>query len=335
MKRIKKLDDLLEILKNASTPVVAVAAAQDKDTIIALNPPVKDNIIKVNLVGDADKINTILKENNIDKKLFTITPEKDEKKATLKAVSLIKEKKADILMRGLGDTETYLKSILDKDYGLIPSGGFLSHVAIMDIPSYPKLLMISDAAIIPNPSFDEKIKILKYTIDIAQALGNTLPKIALVSATETVSFKVQSSVDAAVITAMAQRKQIKGAIIDGPLALDVSISPEKCKIKGLDSPINGEADILLFPNFETANTFYKSMTLLARGTAASILVGSKNPIVLTSRADSINTKFYSILLAAHLAVHNNKYIKSKDSRSKDQESRIKNQDKGAVWKQSR
>ena len=312
MKRIKKLDDLLEILKNAYTPAVAVAAAQDKDTIIALDRTVKENIVSANLVGDEDKINTIFKENNIDKNLFTITSEKDEKEATLKAVSLVKEKKADILMRGLGDTETYLKSILNRKNGLIPSGGFLSHVAIMDIPFYPKLLMISDAAIIPNPSFDEKIKILQYTIDIAQALGNPIPKIALVSATETISFKVQSSVDAAVITAMAQRRQIKGAVIDGPLALDVSISPEKCKIKELDSPINGEADVLLFPNFETANTFYKSMTLLARGTAASILVGSENPIVLTSRADSIDSKFYSILLAAHLAVHNNKYFKTKD-----------------------
>ncbi len=304
MKPIKKLSDLLETLKEAYTPTIAVAAAQDTDTIVAVHRAIEENVIKVKLVGDTDKIKTIITENNIEISNFDIIPEKDETEATLKAVGLVKEKKADILMRGLGKTEAYLKSILDRNTGLIPSGGFLSHVAIMDIPAYPKLLMISDAAIIPNPNFDEKIKILKYTIDIARALGNKLPKIALVSATETISFKVQSSVDAAVITAMAQRKQIQGAIIDGPLALDVSISPEKCKIKGLDSPIKGEADILLFPNFETANTFYKSMTLLARGTAASILVGSTNPVVLTSRADSIDSKFYSILLAAHLAVQN-------------------------------
>lgn len=306
MKPIKKLSDLFETLAKTHSPRVAVAAAQDVDTIIACNRAVEKNIVKVTLVGDKDQIEKIIKENNFDLSNFDIVSEKDESEAILKAVELIKEKNADFLTRGLGKTEVYLKSILDRDRGLIPSGGFLSHVAVMDIPSYPKLLMISDAAIIPNPNFDEKIKILKYTIDIAKTLGNTLPKIALVSATETISFKVQSSVDAAVITAMAQRKQIQGAVIDGPLALDVSISPEKCKIKGLDSPINGEADVLLFPNFETANTFYKSMTLLAQGTAASILVGSTNPIALTSRADSIDSKFYSILFAAHLAVHNNK-----------------------------
>ncbi|MFO7888788.1 MAG: phosphate acyltransferase [bacterium] len=306
MKPIKKLNDLLDTLTKDYTPRVAVAAAQDTDTIIACNRAVEKNIVKAIFIGDKDKIETIIKEKNFDMSNFDIIPEKDETEATLKAVDLVKEKNADILMRGLGKTEVYLKSILDKDHGLIPSGGFLSHVAVMDIPSYPKLLMISDAAIIPNPNFDEKIKILKYTIEIARTLGNNLPKIALVSATETISFKVQSSVDAAVITAMAQRKQIKGAVIDGPLALDVSISPEKCKIKGLDSPINGEADILLFPNFETANTFYKSMTLLAQGTAASILVGSTDPIALTSRADSIDSKFYSIIFAAHLAVHNYK-----------------------------
>ncbi len=306
MKPIKKLSDLLEPLQDTSPPRIAVAVAQETDTIVALNRAINKNIVKVILVGDQDEITTIIKENNINISEFEIIPEKNEMKATQKAVSLVKEKKADILMRGLGKTELYLKSILNKKTGLIPEGGFLSHVAIMDIASYPKLLMISDAAIIPNPNFDEKLKILNYTMEIANALGNKIPKVALVSATETISFNVQSSVDAAVITAMAQRKQIKGAIIDGPLALDVSISKEKCKIKGLNSPINGEADILLFPNFETANTFYKSMTLLAQGTAASILVGSTNPIVLTSRADSIDTKFYSVLLAAHLAGQNNR-----------------------------
>ena len=306
MEAIKKLSDLLDSMQNTHSPRVAVAVAQEADTIVALNRAYKKNIIEVILVGDKDKITALIKKNKLKVSDFDIVSEKDEVKATQKAVSLVKEKKADILMRGLGKTEIYLKSILNKNTGIIPEGGFLSHVAIMDIASYPKLLMISDAAIIPNPNFDEKLKILNYTIEIANALGNTLPKVALVSATETISFNVQSSVDAAVITAMAQRKQIKGAIIDGPLALDVSISTEKCKIKGLNSPINGEADILLFPNFETANTFYKSMTLLAQGTAASILVGSVNPIVLTSRADSIDTKFYSVLLAAHLAVHNNK-----------------------------
>lgn len=303
LKPITKLSNLLETVKTDKPPVIAVAAAHDSDTITALNRAVKENIVKAILISDKNKIQPVAKKNNIDISNFKVLHTAEES-ATQKAIALIKEKKADILMRGLVNTETYLKSILDKDKGLLPNGGFLSHVALMDIPAYPKLLMISDAAIIPKPDLDQKIKILEYTIDISKTLGNEMPKVALVSATEAISFKVQSSIDAAVITAMVQRKQIKGAIVDGPLALDVSISPEKCKVKGLDSPINGEADILIFPNFETANTFYKSMTLLARGTAASIIVGTSDPVILTSRGDSIDSKFYSIVLAARIAAQN-------------------------------
>jgi len=199
-------------------------------------------------------------------------------------------------------TSTYMKAILDKEKGLLLKGGLLSHIALMEIPAYTKLLIISAAAIIPMPGLDQKLKILEYAIEVAHAIGNKLPKAALISATETVSFKVQSSVDAAVITAMARRKQLEGAIVDGPLALDVSLSKEHCVIKGLESPINGEADILIFPNIETANTFYKCATLLAHGKTASIVVGTTAPVVLTSRADEEDSKFYSIVLAARMAV---------------------------------
>jgi len=302
VKPIHKLSDLLESVKIDTTPTLAVAAGQDLDTILAIAHAVKESVVKAVLVGDMRKIEKVVEERGIDVSLFEVIDIPDESEAAAEAVRMVREKRADILMKGLVNTATYMKAILDKDNGLLPKDGLLSHAALMEIPAYPKLLIIADAAIIPSPDLDQKVEILKYTIEVAHAIGIKMPKAALVSATETISFKMQSSVDAAVITAMTQRKQIQGAIVDGPLALDVSISKEHCKIKGLESPINGEADILIFPNIETANTFYKSTTLLARGTAASIVVGTTAPVVLTSRADSDDSKFYSIVLASKMAI---------------------------------
>jgi phosphate butyryltransferase len=173
----------------------------------------------------------------------------------------------------------------------------------MEVDTYPKLLLVTDAAIIPNPTMDEKVQILNYAIEVAHSLGIATPKAALVSAAEKINFKMQSSIDAAVIKAMSERKQIRGALVDGPLALDVALSEEHCRIKGLESPINGEADILLFPNIETANTFYKCVILLAHGKSASVTVGTTAPVVLSSRADDDDTKFYSIVMAARMASH--------------------------------
>lgn len=300
LKPIRKLKDLLEMVKAETTPKVAVAAGQDPETISAIAWAVKEDVVKAIMVGEEKAILRVAEDRGIDPSLFEIVSVVDEVTAAVEAVRLVREKEADMLMKGLVKTATYMKAVLDKNNGLLPKGGLLSHVALMEIPAYSKLLIISDAAIIPEPDLDEKIRILEYTIEVARALGVELPKVALVSATETISFKVQSSVDAAVITAMTQRKQISGAIVDGPLALDVSLSREHCKVKGLESPINGEADILIFPNIETANTFYKSTTLLAKGTAASMVVGTTAPVILTSRTDSDDTKFYSIVLATKM-----------------------------------
>ena len=301
MKDVKKLDDLLVRVKECKTPTVAVAAGQDPETIAAISRAVDEDVVKAVMVGDEKSICKVSKEEGIDPKKFDIVHVEDGTAAAAEAVRLVRENKANMLMKGLVKTSTYMKAILDKEKGLMPEGGLLSHIALMEIPAYPKLLIVSDAAIIPAPDLDQKVQILNYAIEVAHALGNEMPKAALVSATETISFKVQSSVDAAVITAMVQRKQIQGAIVDGPLALDVSLSPKHCEIKGLESPIHGESDILIFPNIETANTFYKSTTLLAKGMAASIVVGTTAPVVLTSRADEDDTKFYSIVLAARVA----------------------------------
>ena len=301
LKPIHRLKDLLEVVKIGETPTMAIAAGQDPDTLLAIAKAVEEDVVKAVLVGRIDEIQKVMKEKKIDPGLFEINAVEDDVAATVEAVRLVREKEAEMLMKGLVKTATFMKAILDKNKGLLVPEGLLSHVALMEVPAYPKLIIISDAAIIPEPNLDEKIKILEFAIEVAQALGIDVPKAALVSATETISFSMQSSVDAAVITAMTQRKQITGAVVDGPLALDVCLSKEHVRIKGLESPINGEADVLIFPNIETANTFYKCATVLARGMAASMVVGTDAPVVLTSRADSDDTKFYSIVLAARLA----------------------------------
>lgn len=300
MKQITKLENLYQI-KYGKTPKIAIAAGQDPDTIRAVNKAVQKNICDAILVGNQNSIKESAKQENIDLSPFTIINKNSPLDAAKEAVRLVHKNEADMLMKGLIKTSTFMKLILDKENGLLPQNGLLSHIALMEIPTYSKLLIISDAAIIPSPDMEQKVQILNYATEIAHAIGNKNPKAALISAVETINVKVQSTVDAAVITAMNKRKQIQGVIVDGPLALDVSLSPEQCRIKGLDSPVNGQADILIFPNIETANTFYKSTILLARAKAAAIVVGTSVPVVLPSRADDDDTKFYSIALAAKIA----------------------------------
>lgn len=299
---IKNLQAIEAAVKGAPVMRMAVACAEDPATIHAVAKAAVNGLMKVVLIGHKEKIIELV--NGFDSKFLEqseIVHVEDETETAHVAVQMVHAGKADALMKGLIGTATFMKAILDKNDGLLPKGNLLTHVAVMDIPSYPKLLLVSDAAIIPTPDVNDKVKMLNYNVDIAHVLGIEKPKVALISAAEKINFRLQSSIDAAVIKAMADRHQIVGAIVDGPLALDVSLSEHHCQIKGLDSPINGSADILIFPNIETANTFYKSATILANGRTAAMVVGASVPIVLTSRADEDDTKYFSILLALLVA----------------------------------
>lgn len=304
MEPIRKLSMLEEAVRGGPRMTMAVAAGEDPATVHAVSRAVVNGLIKAILVGKREKIESlIIRHDPQFARQVEIYDVDDETETARTAVALVRDKKADFLMKGRVPTDVLMRAVLDKEHGLLPKGGLLSHVAVMEAPAYPKLLLVTDAAIIPNPTMDEKVQILNYVIEVAHGLGIENPKAALVSAAEKINFKMQSSIDAAVIKAMAERKQIKGAIVDGPLALDVALSKEHCRIKELDSPIDGEADILLFPNIETANTFYKCVTLLANGRCASVAVGTTAPVVVVSRADEDDTKFYSIVLAARMASH--------------------------------
>lgn len=301
MEPIRDLKQLEKLAKEKVSPKMVVAYAQDEDTILAVERAVREKIVEAIMVGDKEVIVKKCKELNISPDIFEIVHEPNEKKSGEVAVRMIVDKKAGILMKGLISTPYFLKSILNKEFNLIPPGSLLSHTALISVPTYDKLLIVSDVAMIPAPTMDQKIQIININTAIAAKLGITNPKIALVAANEKVSEKMQSTIDAAIISKMADRGQIKGAIIDGPLALDVSISKKACEIKGLKSPIGGHADILIFDNIEAGNVFFKACTLLANGVLAAVVTGAPFPAILTSRADSDDSKYYSIALGAALA----------------------------------
>lgn len=298
---IKKLDELFTVLKAQKSKRLVVAYANDAHTIGAVSQAVDLGIIEATLVGDEEIIAGVCKQENIDINKFGIVHEPEEMQAARKAVALINEGRGDMLMKGLVSTDKYMRAILNKENGLMTPGAILSHVTVTENPLYHKLLVVGDVAIIPLPELKEKIAITNYLISVAHALGNKLPKVAVLAATEQVMPKMPACVDAALISKMADRGQITGALVEGPLALDVAIDKESAEIKKINSPVAGDADCLVFPNIESGNIFYKANTKLAGGEQGAIVVGAKVPAVLSSRGDSIKTKLYSIALAAILA----------------------------------
>jgi phosphate butyryltransferase len=237
----------------------------------------------------------------VDPGKFRFVHEPNDFKAAVVAVKLINSGEGDILMKGLVSTDKYMKAILNKENGLMNPGAILSHVTVIENPMYHKLLIVGDVAIIPLPEFKQKVAILNYLVNTAKALGIEKPKVAVVTASEQVLLGMPSCVDAALLAKMADRGQISGAFVDGPLALDAAIDKESADIKKLSGPVAGDADCLLFPNIEAGNIFYKTNTKLAGAELGAFVAGARVPCVLSSRGDSALTKLYSISLAAIIA----------------------------------
>ncbi|PKO96513.1 MAG: phosphate butyryltransferase, partial [Bacteroidetes bacterium HGW-Bacteroidetes-9] len=232
---------------------------------------------------------------------FKMVHEPNEAKAATVAVKLVNSGEGDLLMKGLVSTDKYMKAILNKETGLMDPGAVLSHVTVLENPLYHKLLVVGDVAIIPLPEFKQKVAILNYLVNTAKALGIEKPKVAVVTASEQVLAGMPSCVDAALLSKMADRGQINGAYVDGPLALDAAIDKESAEIKKLSGPVAGDADCLLFPNIEAGNIFYKTNTKLAGAELGAFVAGGRVPCILSSRGDSAQTKLYSIALAALIA----------------------------------
>ena len=293
-------EQIFEELRSRGARKRMVAAwGVDSHTIAAASKAIDLGLADVILVGDENLITKACAEEGVDMQKFTIVHNANELQAVAQAVQMIREGQGDFLMKGLCSTDKFLRAILNKETGLLPPKGTLTHCTTLEIPSYHKLLFVGDVAVIPAPDIKQKQIIMECLVKTAKAVGVETPKVALIAATEQVLASQPATIDAALLAKMADRGQIKGCIADGPLALDVAIDQESVEIKGLVSPVAGDADCLLFPNIESGNVFYKANSKLVSGVRqAGILVGAKVPCVLSSRADSIDTKLNSIAIAA-------------------------------------
>ncbi|MDX9890084.1 MAG: phosphate acyltransferase [Bacteroidales bacterium] len=299
---ITKLDQMVDLVKSKPKKRLVAAYAVDSHTIEAIYHAIEQDIVEATLVGDETMIKEVCQKHGFNSSKFNIEHEVDEMKAGAKAVQLINEGKGDVLMKGLLSTDKYMRAILNKEHGLMPGPkAVLSHATVIETPTYSKLIICGDVAVIPSPDLNQKVAITNYLIKIAQALEISKPKLALLAATEQMLSGMPACVDAALIAKMADRGQIKGAFVDGPFGLDVAIDKESAEIKKLSSPVAGDADCLVFANIESGNVFYKTCTKLAGGELAAMVCGAKVPCILTSRGDSAKSKNYSIALAALMA----------------------------------
>lgn len=295
---ITSFEQVFEALKSRKKKRIIAAFANDSHTIGAVSMAVDKGFVEGILVGDEETMRKVCKEEGIDISKFRLVQEADEAKACAKAVEMINRGEGDILMKGLCSTDKYMRAILNKEQGLLPPKAVLSHVTVVAAPTYPKLLIVGDVAVIPAPDLNQKVAITNYVISTAKALGIEKPKVAILAATEQMLAGMPACVDAAMISKMAERGQIKGAYVDGPLALDVAIDKESAETKKVGGAVAGDADCIVFPNIESGNVFFKTVTKLAKGELAAMVVGARVPCVLTSRGDSTTSKLNSIALAA-------------------------------------
>ncbi|WP_297553858.1 phosphate acyltransferase [uncultured Alistipes sp.] len=295
---IQHLTDIVVEARKKGKKRLAVAYGQDSHTLEAVYNAYKEGLVEPTLFGEKAVIEQVCRENDIDINAFTIVDEKSDVKCVQLAVAAVVAGVADVLMKGLVSTDKYMRGILNKDAGLFPPKGVLSHVSVIEIPSYHKLITVSDVAVIPLPDFKQKQKQIGYLAQTAKLLGIATPKIACIAPSEQLLPSVISSTEGAILAKMGDRGQLGNVIVDGPLSIDVALYKEVAdhkKVKG--SAVAGDPDCLLFPNIESGNVFFKAATHMGGGEIAAMVMGTKVPCVLTSRGDSSKTKLYSIALA--------------------------------------
>ena len=294
----KNFSDLLSRVSACKKKTLSVAVAQDKAVLEAVKAAKERGIADAILVGDEAKIGEIAAELGMDMTEYTVINEPDTVAASLKAVQLVHDGKADMYMKGLLDTKTFLKSVLDKEVGL-RTGKPLSHVCVFEVPGIDRLLFLTDVAFMPYPTLEDKVNIINYTVEIANACGVDMPKVAPLAAVEVGNPKMPVTVDAAELTKMNEEGKITGCIVDGPLSLDIALYKEAAEEKGaLDRKVAGDADILLFPDIHAGNLVYKAIVHMVDVKNGNILTGTKAPVILTSRSDTCEVKVNSIALAA-------------------------------------
>jgi len=296
-----KYDQLLERCKALEPISTAVAHPCEQTALEAAMDAAEKGLIKPILVGPEAKIREIAAQHRINLGATPIVDTPHSHASAAKAVELVRLGQAEILMKGSLHSDELLGAVVAKETGL-RTGRRVSHVFIMDVPTYHKVLIVTDAAINIAPGLEDKVHIIQNAIDLAISLGVARPKVAILAAVETVNPKMPSTIDAAALCKMADRKQITGGILDGPLAFDNAISVEAAKIKGITSEVAGDPDILLVPDLEAGNMLAKQLTFLANADSAGLVLGARVPIILTSRADSVRSRIASCAVAV-LAAH--------------------------------
>lgn len=297
----QRFDEIAKKVQQCGTKKIAVSVAQDEAVLEAVHAAKERGIAEAVLVGDEPKIREIAAAINMDLTGYEIIHEPDIIQASLTAVKLAHDGKVDMYMKGLIDSKNFLKSVLDKEVGL-RTGGPLSHVCVFEIPGIDRLLFLTDVAFMTYPTLEDKVNIIKNTIPVCRACGVEVPKVAPLAAVEVVNPKMPVTVDAAELTRMCEEGELTGCIVDGPLSMDIAIDPEAAKHKGAtDRKIQGDADILLFPDIHAGNLVYKTIVHLVKVQNGCILTGTKVPVILTSRSDTFETKVNSIALAAVVA----------------------------------
>jgi phosphate butyryltransferase len=293
------LEALIDRATQKGIKTVAVAAAEDTEVIEAVSEAINRNVAKFILFGNEERIKQIFNEKNamnLESNVLQIVHADTKEMAAEMAVKAVKKREADVLMKGNVPTNILLKAVLNKDYGL-RAGSVLSHIAVFEIPDFDRFIIVTDAGMNIAPDLVQKVQITKNAVSIAHAIGIDNPKVAPVAAVEVINPTMQTTIDAATLTMMNKRGQITGCIIDGPLGLDNAVSNFAAEHKGIQSEVAGSADILLVPTIEVGNALYKSLVYFAKAKVGAIISGAKSPIVLTSRADTAESKLYSLALA--------------------------------------
>jgi phosphate acetyltransferase len=297
LRRHEKYDRLIERCRGQEPINTAVAYPCDESALGAALDAAREGIIRPWLVGPAAAIRAVAQKSAIDLAGHEIVDAPHSRAAAERAVELVRFGKAELLMKGSLHTDELMAAVVRRETGL-RTARRISHCFILDVPTYPKPLVITDAAVNISPTLEDKVDIVQNAIELAHALGVDEPRVAILSAVETVNPKIQSTLDAAALCKMAERGQIRGGVLDGPLAMDNAISPAAAKIKGIASPVAGNADILLVPDLEAGNMLAKNLSFLADADAAGIVLGAKVPIILTSRADTVRARMASCAVAA-------------------------------------
>lgn len=302
MKRISSFAELTAHLQSVNNRKrLAVANAVDSHTLDAVLLAVEKGIVEAFLIGDVAAIESPELFEHNPSPFIHIIDMPDVKQATLEAVRMVREGEADILMKGLVNTDIILRAILDKEKGLLPQGRVMTYNAALEIPGYHKLLFFSDPAVIPSPSLEQRTAMIKYAIASAHKFGIEQPKVALIHATEVANPKIHYMQDYLDIMDAWRKGEFGDVIMDGPLDVFLALDKERGSIKNVPTPVLGDADILIFPNFEAANVFYKGVSLFGGAEMGGLLQGPDKPVVMTSRSESVQSKFYSISIACILA----------------------------------